>query len=67
MIYNDYNALKDGISGTLAIEGVNVTVLDEETLRADLIDDLIFTAVFSPDTEAKEAARWLIRRAGAAL
>jgi fructose/tagatose bisphosphate aldolase len=67
MIYNNYNALKDGISGTLAIEGANVTVLDEETLRGDLIDDLIFTAVFSPDSETKEAARWLIRRAGVAL
>jgi fructose/tagatose bisphosphate aldolase len=67
MIYNDYNVLKDGISGTLAIEGVNVTVLDEETLRGDLIDDLIFTAVFSPDSETKEAARWLIRRAGVSL
>ncbi|MBN2180105.1 MAG: class II fructose-bisphosphate aldolase [Deltaproteobacteria bacterium] len=67
MIYNDYNALKDGISGTLAIEGGDVTVLDKETLRGGLIDDLIFTAVFSPDSETKEAARWLIRRAGAAL
>jgi fructose/tagatose bisphosphate aldolase len=67
MIYNDYNVLKDGISGTLAIEGVNVTVLDEETLRGDLIDNLIFTAVFSPDSETKEAARWLIRRAGVSL
>jgi len=67
MIYNNYNALKDGISGTLAIEGVNVTVLDEETLRGDLIDDLIYTAVFSPDPETKETARWLIRRAGVSL
>lgn len=67
MIYNNYNALKDGISGILAIEGGDVTVLDEETLRGDLIDDLIYTAVFSPDSETKEAARWLIRRAGAAL
>jgi fructose/tagatose bisphosphate aldolase len=67
MIYNDYTTLKNGISGTLAIEGGDVRVLDEETLRGDLIDNLIFTAVFSPDSETKEAARWLIRRAGVSL
>jgi fructose/tagatose bisphosphate aldolase len=41
--------------------------LDEAKLKSGLIDDLIYTAVFSSDKAAQEAAGWLIRRAGAAL
>jgi fructose/tagatose bisphosphate aldolase len=67
MIYNDDNTLKESISGILAIDGKNVKVFDEKKLRDELIDDLVYTAVFSSDSETKDAARWLIMRAGAAL
>ncbi|HOD35085.1 MAG TPA: class II fructose-bisphosphate aldolase [Syntrophales bacterium] len=67
MVYNSVDALKKGVSGVLQSEGDSVRVLDEARLRASIIDDLVYTAVLSPDEGVKEAARWIIRRAGAAL
>jgi fructose/tagatose bisphosphate aldolase len=67
MIFQDSNQLKQGIEGILDIDGNVVKVLDESKLRNTLIDDLIFTAVFCSDSDTKDAARWLIRRAGVSL
>ncbi|MEA1935763.1 MAG: class II fructose-bisphosphate aldolase [Thermodesulfobacteriota bacterium] len=67
MIYENIDQLKKGIEGVLKIDGDDVKVLDEEILRSGLIDDLVYSAVFSPDKEIKDAATWLIRRAGVAL
>ena len=67
MVFTSVDALKKGISGILQVERDSVRVLNEERLRASLIDDLVYTAVLSPDESVREAARWLIRRAGAAL
>jgi fructose/tagatose bisphosphate aldolase len=67
MVYTSVDSLKKGISGILQVEGDNVRVLNEEKLRTSLIDDLVCTAVLSPEEGVKEAARWIIRRAGAAL
>ena len=39
----------------------------KQNLKVNLIDDLIYTAVFSPDQATQEAACWLIRRAAVAL
>ena len=41
--------------------------MDEDRFRTKLIDDLIYTVVFSPDPATKEAAAFLIRRGAAAL
>jgi len=59
--------LKKAYQGILEISGNDVKVLDGEKLRGSLIDTLIFTAIFSPYEETRKAARWIIRRAGAAL
>lgn len=67
MSYENIDQLKKGIEGVLKIEENDVKVLDEATLRGRLIDDLIYTAVFSSCEETREAATWLIRRAGVAL
>ncbi|HPC73915.1 MAG TPA: class II fructose-bisphosphate aldolase [Syntrophales bacterium] len=67
MVFSSMEALKQGISGTLQIEGDSVRVLDEKKLRASLIDDLAQTAALSADEGLRDAARWIIRRAGAAL
>jgi fructose/tagatose bisphosphate aldolase len=67
MIFQDSDQLKRGIEGVLVIDGHFVKVLNESKLRNALIDDLIFTAVFCSDADTKEAARWLIRRAGVSL
>jgi len=65
--YESIDQLKKGLDGSLRISGNDVQVQDEKTLRSSLIDDLIFTAVFSPQEEVRKAARWLIRRTGASL
>jgi fructose/tagatose bisphosphate aldolase len=65
--YESMDRLKDGLRGILEISGSDVRVLNEEILRETLVDDLIFSTVFSPRQEIREAAGWLIRRAGAAL
>jgi hypothetical protein len=67
MIYENIDQLKKGVEGVLKVEGNDVKVLDEATLRDKLIDDLIYSAVFSSCQETGEAASWLIKRAGVAL
>ena len=51
----------------MACEGGDVILLDQAGFQQKLIDDLIFTAVFSPDPAARQAAAYLIRRGAAAL
>lgn len=65
--YESMDQLGNGLRGILEISGSDVRVLSEANLREALVDDLIFSAVFSPRPEIRETARWLIRRAGAAL
>jgi len=67
MLFSSINQLKKAIEGILKIEGDNVRVLDEEKLRGSLIDHLVYSAVLSGDEGVKQAARWLIRRAGVTL
>ncbi|MCD6486575.1 MAG: class II fructose-bisphosphate aldolase [Syntrophobacterales bacterium] len=67
MIYNTIAQLKQNISGVLTIEREDIIISDENRLRDVLIDDLIYSAIFSPDDEVKSSARWLIRMAGAQL
>lgn len=59
--------VKAAFAGILKINGDCVEVLDEKTLRSGLIDDLIFSAVFSSDPDVRAVCPWLIRQAGAAL
>ena len=67
MIYKDKKELRQKCSKIIEIDGNDVVILNETELKNVLIDDLIYTAVFSPDQATIEAARWLIRRAGAAV
>jgi fructose/tagatose bisphosphate aldolase len=67
MICDNIDLLKKAMEGVLTIEGNDVRVLDEKSLRETLIDDLIRTAVFAPGEETRAAARWLIRRSAAAV
>ena len=66
MIFENMDLLKKAMEGVLTVEGGNVRV-DEKRLREGLIDDLIRTAVFAADEGTRAAARWLIRRAAAAV
>ena len=67
MIFENTEQLKKGLQGILEVDGDNVRILDEERLQSSLIDALIYSSVFSSHREVVEAARWLIRRAGASL
>jgi fructose/tagatose bisphosphate aldolase len=67
MICESIGQLGKTMEGILKIEKGDVKVLDADQLRSKLIDILIQTAVFSPDNETRQAARWLIRRAGVTL
>jgi len=67
MIFNSKSELQRECAKIIETDGNDVRVLDEVRFKDTFIDDLIFTAVFSPDEAAREDARWLIRRAGAAL
>jgi fructose/tagatose bisphosphate aldolase len=66
MIFDNTDLLKKAVEGVLTLAGGDVRILDEKRLREERIDDLIQTAVFAPGEETRAAARWLIRRAGAA-
>jgi fructose/tagatose bisphosphate aldolase len=66
MIYEDKKQLQNECAKIVEPDGNDVRILDEAKLKSELIDDLIYTAVFSPDQATQEAARWLIRRAGVA-
>ncbi|ADU96679.1 ketose-bisphosphate aldolase class-II [Thermovibrio ammonificans HB-1] len=52
--------IKARTQGVVELKEDRVNVLDAEKVRGELIDDLIYTAVFG-DEKAKELARWLIR------
>jgi fructose/tagatose bisphosphate aldolase len=66
MIYENIDQLKKGCESILAIDGDEVRVLNESRFQEKLIDDLIYTVVFSPDPDIQEAAGFLIRRGAAA-
>jgi hypothetical protein len=56
MIYENKDQLKKGCEFILAYDGRDVRVLNESMFQEKLIDDLIYTAVFSPDPATSEAA-----------
>lgn len=65
-IYNTVGEVKTAMAGILQIDGNRVQILDEARLRSSLIDGLIFSSVFSSDSDVCVACRWLIRQAGVA-
>lgn len=66
-IYDGVKQLKKGLTEALEISVSGVKVRSRQKLQQSLIDDLIFTAVFSPSKETAKVAGWIIREAGAAL
>ncbi len=67
MIYENMDQLKKGCESILAYDGGDVRVLNEARFQEKLIDDLIYTVVFSPDPETSQAAGFLIRRGAASM
>jgi len=59
-IHNDVTGLLQRLDGAVRVSDTGVEVLDAEAVRHELIDELIWTAVFGEE-EPRDAARWLIR------
>ncbi len=60
-IAKNIEELKNQIQSAGEFVGEKVSIKDENKLREDVIDDLIYTAVFSENEETKEEAKRLIR------
>jgi fructose/tagatose bisphosphate aldolase len=67
MIFENKDQLKEKCAPIIKLDGRDVQILDEAKLKKELIDDLIYTEVFSPDKATQEAACWIIRRAAQGL
>ncbi|HVL88010.1 MAG TPA: class II fructose-bisphosphate aldolase [Candidatus Thermoplasmatota archaeon] len=63
LVARNLTELDDAIRPALAVSDGRVKVANEERLRGDVCDRLAWTAVFSPDTLARDRARWLLRAA----
>jgi fructose/tagatose bisphosphate aldolase len=66
-IYEGVEQLKKGLAEALEISKSGVKIRSRQKLQQSVIDDLIFTAVFSPARETAKSAAWIIREAGSAL
>lgn len=67
MIYENKDQLKKACESIIAFDGDDIHLLDEGRFKSKLIDNLIYTVVFSPDPGTREAAGFLIRRGAVAL
>lgn len=61
MRYRDINELNASFKGVVEIGDGRVKVLNEKAVRGDLVDRLIFNAVFNENAEILKMSRWLIR------
>jgi fructose/tagatose bisphosphate aldolase len=59
--------LLDLIAPAARIDGDRLVISDEAVFRGELIDALVFEAVFNPDEPLRNVARWLIWEASQAL
>jgi fructose/tagatose bisphosphate aldolase len=61
------NDLLARLDGTVRLDGEKLAILDEKRLRDDGIRDLAWTAAFSEDEAAVQAAQWIVWEASQAL
>ncbi len=59
--------LRASLDGAASITEQGLEIADEGRFRGELIDDLVFEAVFNPDADVRDAARWMIWSASQAL
>lgn len=65
-VYPDIAAFRADLDGVIRIEADGVEVQDEDAVRSNLIDRLVWTAVFGQGS-VQEASRWLIRATATAM
>ncbi|HEX7197518.1 MAG TPA: aldolase, partial [Candidatus Limnocylindria bacterium] len=59
--------LRASLDGVATITDAGLEVSDERRFREELIDELVFEAVFNADEEMRDAVRWVIWSASQAL
>ncbi len=67
MTFSSADDLRERLSGVASIRDDGLDVHDEAALRGELIDEIVFEAVFNADASLREAARWVIWSASQAL
>jgi fructose/tagatose bisphosphate aldolase len=67
MTFESVDALLGRLQGVARISGDRLQVDDERALRGELMDALVFDAVFHPDEGLRDACRWVIWSAAQAL
>jgi hypothetical protein len=65
---SDLKSLAQGLNGSLRLHpDGSLTVVDAASFRAEKVDRLLATAIFSEDEATRDAARWVLWEAGHAL
>ena len=59
--------LRARLDGAVTVTETGVEVTDERRFRGELIDELVFEAVFNADADLRDAVRWVIWSASQAL
>jgi fructose/tagatose bisphosphate aldolase len=60
LIHDDVPSLVRRLNDAVQVRGDGIEVLDANAVRSELVDELIWTAVFGTG-DAQDAARWVIR------
>jgi fructose/tagatose bisphosphate aldolase len=67
MTFATAGALVARLEGTARIVGDSLAIDHPDRFREELVDDLVFDAVFNPDETMRDASRWVIWSASQAL
>ena len=67
MTASSASELIDRISAAARLDGDRLIVDQPERFRSEVVDELVFDAVFNDDGGLRDAARWLIWEASQAL
>jgi tagatose 1,6-diphosphate aldolase GatY/KbaY len=67
MSYRSADDLIDRLGGSARISGDRLELLDERRFRDELVDEVVFEAVFNDDASLREACGWVIWSASQAL
>ncbi len=67
MTFSNADELQSRLSGIATVNGDHLEVNDRDRFRKELLDELVFDAVFSSDEALRDACRWLIWSASQAL
>ncbi len=67
MSYRSVDDLLSRLDGVAAISGEQLVLRDERRFRDELIDEIVFEAVFNDDASLREACSWVIWSASQAL